>query len=67
MEQHLSKNIADKPLKEVSGKAEYEIIEKILKQVNFNKTKAASLLNIDRRTLYNKLRFFKTLGVSRDQ
>jgi len=67
MEPIFLRNIPDKPLKEASGKAEYEIIEKILKEVNFNKTKAASLLNIDRRTLYNKLRFFKALGVSKNQ
>ena len=58
------KNIPDtnKPLKQASGKAEFEIIEKVLKEVNFNKTKAAFILNIDRRTLYNKL---KTFGSSR--
>ncbi|WP_262890322.1 helix-turn-helix domain-containing protein [Pedobacter ghigonis] len=27
----------------------------VLKQVNFNKTKAAKILNIDRKTLYNKI------------
>jgi two-component system response regulator HydG len=35
--------------------AEYEMILGALKKVNFNKTKAAKLLNIDRKTLYNKL------------
>jgi two-component system response regulator HydG len=52
----------DKPLKEVSEKAEYEIIERVLQKVNFNKTKAAFILKIDRRTLYNKLKIFKNKG-----
>jgi two-component system, NtrC family, response regulator HydG len=28
----------------------------VLKQVNFNRTKAAKILNIDRKTLYNKMK-----------
>jgi two-component system response regulator HydG len=35
--------------------AEYVLILDALKKVNFNKSKAAKLLNIDRKTLYNKL------------
>jgi two-component system response regulator HydG len=31
----------------------------VLKEVNFNKTKAAELLNIDRKTLYNKIKSFE--------
>lgn len=64
---HLNNNHTDdknKPLREVSGKAECEIITKVLKEVKYNKTKAASILNIDRRTLYNKLKFFKENGIS---
>ena len=38
------------------GKAEYETILNVLKEVNFNKTKAAKILNIDRKTLYNKMK-----------
>lgn len=43
-------------LKNAATQAEYETIMNVLKQVNFNKTKAAELLKIDRKTLYNKLR-----------
>ncbi|HEY0611069.1 MAG TPA: helix-turn-helix domain-containing protein, partial [Chitinophaga sp.] len=35
--------------------AEYQKIIDIMKTVKYNKTKAARLLNIDRKTLYNKL------------
>ncbi len=43
-------------LKNAALEAEYETILKVLKEVNFNKTKAAKLLNIDRKTLYNKMK-----------
>ncbi|PST85149.1 sigma-54-dependent Fis family transcriptional regulator [Pedobacter yulinensis] len=43
-------------LKAAALEAEYETILKLLKEVNFNKTKAAKLLNIDRKTLYNKMK-----------
>ncbi|WP_346316913.1 sigma-54 dependent transcriptional regulator [Chitinophaga sp. YIM B06452] len=43
-------------LKSVALKAEYNKIINVLKAVKYNKTKAAQLLNIDRKTLYNKLR-----------
>ena len=45
-------------LKAAAHEAEHEMILKILKQVNFNKSKAAKLLNIDRKTLYNKMKTF---------
>lgn len=45
-------------LKEVAGRAEYNAIMTVLKKVNFNKKKAAEVLNIDRKTLYNKLKLF---------
>ncbi len=49
---------AEKPrdLKNAAMEAEYDTILKVLKEVNFNKTKAAKILNIDRKTLYNKMR-----------
>ncbi len=43
-------------LKDAASQAEYETIMNVLKQVKFNKTKAAEVLNIDRKTLYNKLK-----------
>jgi two-component system response regulator HydG len=42
-------------LKRISKQAEYDKILTVLKQVRFNKSKAARLMNIDRKTLYNKL------------
>lgn len=46
-------------LKSASIDAEYEMILKALKKVNFNKSKAAKLLNIDRKTLYNKMKQYQ--------
>ena len=43
-------------LKNAALEAEYETILKVLREVNFNKTKAAEVLNIDRKTLYNKMK-----------
>ncbi|RRN77177.1 sigma-54-dependent Fis family transcriptional regulator [Pseudoxanthomonas sp. SGD-10] len=43
-------------LKNAALEAEYETILRVLKEVNFNKTKAAKLLKIDRKTLYNKMK-----------
>ncbi|MGZ3873725.1 MAG: sigma-54-dependent transcriptional regulator [Mucilaginibacter sp.] len=43
-------------LKNAALEAEYETILKVLKEVNFNKTRAAEILNIDRKTLYNKMK-----------
>lgn len=43
-------------LKNAALEAEYETILKVLKEVNFNKTRAAQILNIDRKTLYNKMK-----------
>lgn len=46
-------------LKDAAAYAEYEAIMSVLKQVKFNKTKAAEILKIDRKTLYNKIRNFE--------
>ncbi|MEO7524681.1 MAG: sigma-54 dependent transcriptional regulator, partial [Ferruginibacter sp.] len=46
-------------LKDASSKAEYEAIMKVLKEVNFNKTRAAEILRIDRKTLYNKIKSYE--------
>jgi len=49
----------DIDLKNAAAKAEYEAILNTLMQVNFNKSKAAEILNIDRKTLYNKIRNYE--------
>jgi len=46
-------------LKDAATKAEYDAIMKVLKEVNFNKTKAAEILKIDRKTLYNKIKTYE--------
>jgi len=49
----------DYDLKDAASKAEYEAIMNVLKEVNFNKTKAAEILKIDRKTLYNKIKSYE--------
>jgi two-component system, NtrC family, response regulator HydG len=49
-------SIMSDPLKEASTHAEYVRILEVLKSVQYNKRKAAEILNIHRKTLYNKLR-----------
>lgn len=46
-------------LKAANLGTEYEVILQALKQTDYNKSKAAKLLNVDRKTLYNKMRQFK--------
>lgn len=43
------------PLSEAALVAEYDIIVEALKKTRFNKRKAAELLKIDPKTLYNRL------------
>jgi two-component system response regulator HydG len=54
--------IKESGLKGAGIDAEYEIILEALKRVNFNKSKAAKLLKIDRKTLYNKIKQYKELN-----
>lgn len=49
-------------LKSASIDAEFETIMEALKKVNFNKSKAARLLNIDRKTLYNKMKEYQLIN-----
>jgi len=48
----------DDSLKSVANHAERDRILNVLSQTGNNKTKAAKILNIDRKTLYNKLKLF---------
>jgi two-component system, NtrC family, response regulator HydG len=50
-----------KSLKNASLDAEYEMVVKALEEVDFNKSKAAKLLNIDRKTIYNILNQYKKI------
>ncbi|MDQ6609631.1 MAG: sigma-54 dependent transcriptional regulator [Bacteroidota bacterium] len=54
-----NRSLSETTLKGASIDAEYEMILKALKKVNFNKSKAAKLLNIDRKTLYNKMKQYQ--------
>jgi two-component system response regulator HydG len=59
-------SLNDANLKAASIDVEYEMIIEVLKKCNFNKTKAAKLLNIDRKTLYNKMRQYQELSHSQN-
>jgi two-component system response regulator HydG len=57
------KNYADlepiTDLKTVAERAERKAILKILEQTNYNKTQAAKVLKVDRKTLYNKMESYE--------
>ena len=53
--------VSEISLKEASIDAEYEMILRALKMSNYNKSKAAQLLKIDRKTLYNKMSQYEEL------
>ena len=46
-------------LKNAAAQAEYDTIMTVLKQVNYNKSRAAEILKIDRKTLYNKIKSYQ--------
>jgi two-component system response regulator HydG len=48
-------------LKSSQTNASFDVIVAALQQTDFNKSKAAKLLNIDRKTLYNKMKQFKQI------
>lgn len=56
IENSITKTEKPRDLKNAAQEAEYETILRVLREVNFNKTKAAKVLNIDRKTLYNKMK-----------
>lgn len=59
---HTSKAMVDgTSLKEASIDAEFETIMRALRQANYNKSKAAKILQIDRKTLYNKMNQYQEL------
>ena len=58
---HTPAPVKEVDLKDAAAKAEYETIMNVLKEVNFNKTKAAEILKIDRKTLYNKIKIYESL------
>ena len=49
----------DTDLKNAAAQAEYDTIMNVLKQVNYNKSRAAEILKIDRKTLYNKIKSYQ--------
>ena len=48
----------DSILKNASSNIEKQLIIKTIQEMGYNKTKAAKILNIDRKTLYNKMKLF---------
>lgn len=48
----------NKELRTITEKTEKDIIVSTLQQAKFNKSKTAKILNIDRKTLYNKLKLY---------
>jgi two-component system response regulator HydG len=49
---------SDSKLKNASYEIEKQLIMQTIREAGFNKSKAARMLNIDRKTLYNKLKLY---------
>jgi two-component system response regulator HydG len=56
---HHTINHRENDLKNAAAQAEYDTIMNVLKQVNYNKSRAAEILKIDRKTLYNKIKSYQ--------
>ena len=56
---HKPQELNEHTLKAASIDAEYETIVMALKKANYNKSKAAKILHVDRKTLYNKMKQYK--------
>lgn len=52
-----------KPLDLAALKVEYDLIVETLVKVDFDKAKAARLLNVDRKTIHNKLKQYRKAGL----
>jgi two-component system response regulator HydG len=52
-----------KPLDLAALKVEYDMILETLVKVDFDKAKAARLLNVDRKTINNKLKQYRRAGL----
>lgn len=61
LDKHVTTNLQDVKLKDAATLAEKEAIIQALVKSKYNKSQAARLLNIDRKTLYNKI---KQLNIS---
>jgi two-component system response regulator HydG len=57
--EEVKKDLSKSAMKKVALEAEYEMILDALTKANFNRSKAAVLLGIDRKTLYNKMKQMK--------
>lgn len=58
-QQHHTVAHKETDLKNAAAQAEYDTIMNVLKQVNYNKSRAAEILKIDRKTLYNKIKSYQ--------
>ncbi len=67
--QSMVQSPAEQPsdLKSLAEKTEKEMILNTLIKVNYNKSKAANLLKIDRKTLYNKMKLYKILNTDDEE